>query len=165
MADQPRHEPLTPSSFFEDGRSARPRIPGTVARGELADDSLQVPSTETAFPLPVTEELFERGQRSFDIHCSVCHGLAGDGDGMIPRRGFPRPPSFHSDHLRSVPVGHLYDVISNGMGTMPRYGPQIPPRDRWAIIAYIRALQFSQHAAANDLPPNVQELLEENGNQ
>lgn len=163
IADQPRQNPLSPSPFFDDGRSARPRVPGTVARGELANDALQVPATATEFPIPVTPALLARGRERFNIYCSVCHGLLGNGDGMIPRRGFRHPPSYHTERLRKAPVGHFYDVITNGIGVMPRYGPQVPPRDRWAIIAYVRALQLSQYARVSALPSADRQHLEEGG--
>ncbi|MBI4458935.1 MAG: cytochrome c [Acidobacteria bacterium] len=153
MADQPRHDPLSASSFFADGRSARPLVEGAVAYGTLEEDFLHVSATTEAFPIPVTEELLARGQERFNIFCSVCHGLLGDGNGMIPRRGFRHPPSYHSDRLRNAPVGHFYDVITNGFGAMPDYASQVPPRDRWAIIAYLRALQLSQHISASELQP------------
>lgn len=153
MADQPRHNPLSASEFFEDGRSVRSLVEGTVPRGSLDDDFLDVPAGAVAFPIPVTEELLARGRERFDIFCSVCHGLLGDGNGMIPRRGFRHPPSYHTERLRSAPAGHFYDVITHGLGAMPDYASQVPPRDRWAIIAYIRALQLSQHTPARELSP------------
>ncbi|MDT7604739.1 MAG: hypothetical protein QOF61_2736 [Acidobacteriota bacterium] len=109
-----------------------------------------------AFPFPVTKEVLDRGQERYQIYCSMCHGLTGYGDGMIVRRGFRRPPSYHDDRLRSEPVGHFFDVITNGWGAMPDYAAQIPPEDRWAIIAYIRALQLSQQAPANGQTQNTQ---------
>ncbi len=151
MAEQPKYTPLRASPFFDDGRSARPLVEGTLPRGRLALDSLNVPKDANAFPFPVTREVLERGRERFEIYCSVCHGRLGDGNGMIPRRGFRQPPSYHIDRLRQAPLGHFYDVITNGFGAMPDYAPQIPPRDRWAIIAYVRALQFSQNAPAAEL--------------
>jgi mono/diheme cytochrome c family protein len=152
MAKQPKYLPLSPSSFFPDGRSARPLVEGTVPHGSVAEDYLNVPKDSNAFPFPVTEEILVRGRDRFNIYCSVCHGLLGDGDGMIVRRGFRRPPSYHIVRLRQAPVGHFYDVITNGFGAMPDYAAQIPPRDRWAIIAYIRALQLSQNVPVEELP-------------
>jgi len=152
MADQPKYNPLTASTFFDDGRSARPLVVGTVPRGSLAEDNLNVPKDADTFPVPVTRELLARGRERFNIYCSVCHGLLGDGNGMVPRRGFRQPPSYHIDRLREAPVGHFYDVITNSFGAMPDYAAQVPPRDRWAIVAYIRALQFSQHAPLAELP-------------
>ncbi|HJY86184.1 MAG TPA: c-type cytochrome [Candidatus Acidoferrales bacterium] len=153
MADQPRYKPLSASPFFGDGRSARPLVAGTVPRNSLAEEDLRVPKDAENFPIPVTRELLERGRERFNIYCSVCHGLLGEGNGMIPRRGFRHPPSYHQDRLREAPVGHFYDVITNGFGAMPDYAAQVAARDRWAIIGYIRALQLSQHAPARELPP------------
>jgi len=159
MHDQPKFIPLRPSTFFDDGRSARPLADGTVARGQLHDDAAfytgKGPDGKPldAFPLPVTKETIERGQDRFNIYCTPCHGRLGNGDGMIVRRGFRRPPSYHIDRLRGVPNGYLYDVISKGFGAMSDYAAQIQPADRWAIVAYIRALQLSQNATATDVPP------------
>lgn len=158
MAIQPRYDPLEPSTFWGDGMSARPRVPGTVARGELSFD----PYLETGkingqdgdgFPFPVTAEVMNRGHERFDIYCSECHGRLGDGNGMIPSRGFRRPPSYHTDVLRNARTGHFFDVMTNGFGAMPSYRNQVPVRDRWAIAAYIRALQLSQTATIDDVPP------------
>jgi len=157
MSNQPRYDPLEPSDFFADGMSARPRIAGTVARGELPGD----PFLETGkigaadgdgFPLPVNAELLDRGEQRFNIYCTPCHGRVGDGNGMIPSRGYRRPPSFHTETLRNAKTGHYFDVITNGFGAMPPYAVQVPVRDRWAIIAYIRALQLSQNATPADVP-------------
>jgi mono/diheme cytochrome c family protein len=158
MHDQPKFIPLRPSTFFDDGRSARPLVEGTVARGHLDDDAAfftgKGPDGKPldAFPLPVTKEVVERGQDRFNIYCAPCHGRLGNGDGMIVRRGFRRPPSYHIDRLRDVPNGYLFDVISKGFGAMSDYAAQIQPADRWAIVAYIRALQLSQNATVNDVP-------------
>ena len=108
--------------------------------------------------------LLRRGQERFNIFCTPCHGGAGEGDGMIVRRGFRRPPTYHSDRLRGVPIGHFYDVITNGFGVMPDFAEQVPVRDRWAIAAYIRALQLSQHAKPDDLSEDQRLLLEAGGN-
>jgi mono/diheme cytochrome c family protein len=159
MQDQPRYEVYEKSDFFKDGQASRPLIEGTVPRGYLKDDTFlyagkQTPGGEVVdtFPFPVTEELVTRGQERYQIWCSVCHGLTGAGDGMIVRRGYKQPPSFHDDRLRKAPVGHFFDVITNGYGSMPKYGEYIPARDRWAIISYIRALQLTRQSAA---PSNV----------
>jgi len=157
MHDQPKYIPLRQSSFFGDDRSARPLVPGTVARGTLnADSLLQTGKANgqdsTVFPFAIDAQVMERGQERFNIYCSPCHGRTGLGDGMIVRRGFRRPPSFHQDRLRTAPVGQLFDVITNGFGAMPDYAAQIAPADRWAIIAYVRALQLSEHATVADVP-------------
>lgn len=163
MARQPKQRPLSPTDFFGDGRSERALVEGTVARGSIEQDALAIPKDSDAFPLAVTPELLARGRERFDIYCSVCHGKLGDGNGMVAQRGFRHPPTYHSDRLRQVPVGYLYDVITNGFGAMPDYSSQIPPRDRWAIIAYVRALQLSQHAPAGELPADVRERLNTGG--
>jgi hypothetical protein len=164
MANQPRYDPLEPSDFFTDGMSARPRVPGTVARGELViDDFLHTGRINgkdgDGFPFPVTMEVMNRGEERFNIFCSECHGRVGDGNGMIPSRGYRHPPSFHSEALRNAVTGHFFDVMTNGFGAMPPYNVQVPVRDRWAIIAYIRALQLSQNANVNELPPDLRARL------
>jgi hypothetical protein len=159
MANQPRQNPLSPSTFFPDGRSARPLPENTVARGEIADDEILVPKDSNAFPLPLTPELLERGRERYEIFCSPCHGLQGDGQGLVTMRGMKHPPSFHQDRLRAEPNGYLYDVVTNGFGAMYAYSAQIPPRDRWAIIAYVRALQLSRNAHLADLPADLREKL------
>jgi mono/diheme cytochrome c family protein len=164
MANQPRYDPLEPSDFFADGMSARPRIPGTVARGELSTNSFMETgkingADGDGFPMPVTAAVIDRGEERFNIYCSECHGKAGDGNGMIPSRGFRRPPSFHTELLRNAKTGHFFDVMTNGFGAMPSYAPQVPADDRWAIIAYIRALQISQNGTINDLPPDMRAKL------
>lgn len=163
MATQPKNLPLTPSDFFADGRSERPLVDNTVARGSLAEDALAVPKDSNAFPLPVNQQLVERGQERYKIFCSPCHGLQGDGNGMIAMRGMKHPPSFHQDRLRQATNGYLYDVITNGFGAMYGYSAQIPPRDRWAIIAYERALQLSRDAKGADLPAELREKLNQSG--
>jgi cytochrome c5 len=159
MANQPRQNPLSPSKFFPDGRSARPLPENTVARGEIADDEILVPKDSNAFPLPLTAELLERGQERYEIFCSPCHGLQGDGQGLVTMRGMKHPPSYHQDRLRAEPNGYLYDVATNGFGAMYGYSAQIPPRDRWAIIAYVRALQLSRNAHVADLPADLREKI------
>src|SRR5450755_138830 len=142
MANQPRVNPLAPSEFFADGRSERPAIENTVARGSLETDALSaVPKDSNAFPLPLTKELLQRGQERYGIFCAPCHGAAGNGLGMVAIRGMKHPPSFHDDRLRAEPNGYFYDVVANGFGAMYSYSAQILPKDRWAIIAYVRALQ------------------------
>jgi mono/diheme cytochrome c family protein len=164
MAVQPRYDPLEPSNFFADGMSARPRIPGTVARGELPLDGFLATGKingqiADGFPFPITAEVMNRGQERFNIYCSECHGRLADGNGMIPSRGYRRPPSFHTDALRNAPTGHFFDVMTNGFGAMPPYAPQVPVRDRWAIVAYVRALQLSQNGTINDLTPEQRAKL------
>ena len=157
MANQARYDPLEASDFFADGMASRPRVAGTVARGDITDD----PFFDTGkingqiangFPMPVTIELIGRGESRFNIYCAQCHGRVGDGKGMIPSRGYRRPPSFHTQTLRTAATGHLFDVMTNGFGAMPPYGKMISPQDRWAIAAYIRALQLSQSATVADVP-------------
>lgn len=143
MADQPKYTPMEASRFFADGQSARPLVPGTVPRG-----------TSAAKESPVlTRALLLRGQERYDIYCSPCHGLAGYGDGMIVQRGFPHPPSLHDPRLRAAPPEHFYRVITEGFGVMYSYADRVEPADRWAIAAYVRALQLSQHARVEDVPP------------
>ena len=157
MHDQPKYRGLRGSDFFADGSSARPLVANTVARGHLNDDTLLVTGKDagvdtTVFPFPVTEQVMARGQERFNIYCSPCHGRTGLGDGMVVRRGYKRPPAFGEERLRVAPVGHLFDVMTNGLGAMPDYQSQIPADDRWAIAAYVRALQLSQHASPHDVP-------------
>jgi hypothetical protein len=159
MADQPKNRPLSPSPFFDDGRSERPLLENTVARGSIADDELFVPKESNAFPLPLTPELLKRGQERYKIFCTPCHGIQGDGNGMVSMRGMKHPPSYHDLRLRQVPNGYIYDVITNGFGSMLGYSAQIPPADRWAIVAYVRALQLSRNMPASELPPDVREKL------
>lgn len=217
MHDQPKYEPLEPTTFFEDGRSSRPPVEGTVARGFLNEDvefftgraaggqqsraagqgqdqggqnqpasgagaatgaaatpnagsagggagigaadtnrssevQAQYQGFVSAFPIPVTQQVMDRGEERYNIYCSVCHSRTGDGNGMVVRRGYRKPTSLHDDRLRQAPVGYFFDVITNGFGAMPDYSAQITPRDRWAIIAYIRALQRSQQGTISDVP-------------
>lgn len=159
MAIQPKDKPLAPSPFFDDGRSERPLVENTVARGSIADDALFVPKDSNAFPLPLTPELMKRGQERFGIFCTPCHGLQGDGNGMIAMRGMKHPPTYHQDRLRQVPNGYIYDVVTNGFGAMQGYSAQVPPRDRWAIVAYVRALQLSRHAPVSALPQELRDKL------
>lgn len=167
MQDQPRYKVYKSSDWFPDGRSSREAPEGTVARGFLRDNKalykgkletstgtaqtnaagqqITFPDSVTDFPMAVTQEVLDRGQERYKIYCSVCHGAFGNGDGMAVRRGFAKPPSYNDDRLRNAPVGHFYDVSSNGWGKMNGYAAQIPVSDRWAIVAYIRALQLSQN--------------------
>jgi mono/diheme cytochrome c family protein len=159
MADQPKNRPLSSSDFFADGRSARPLIEGTVARGAIDNDVYNVPKEYGGFPLPVDEKLLARGEDRYKVFCTPCHGLQGDGNGMVAMRGMKHPPSYHEERLRQVSNGYIYDVIANGFGAMLGYSAQIPPRDRWAIVAYVRALQLSRNARVADLPADVREKV------
>jgi len=157
MQDQPKYTPLEASSFFADGRSARPIPGGTIPRGHLSDaDSFHTGTVNGSFletlPMRVDRTLLERGQQRYGIYCTPCHGPLGDGDGMVARRGFKIPANFHTDRLRQAPPGYLYQVIANGYGAMPDYADQIHVADRWAIVAYIRALQLSRDAKVADVP-------------
>jgi hypothetical protein len=191
MAEQPSYRPDDPSSFFPDGRAARPLVAGTVPRGHLRTDLpfytgkrtrgpegwvvpaalvggagwsvvgiLATAAEENSnyvdtFPFPITRAVLEHGRDRYMIFCVVCHDPLGTGHGKIVERGYTPPPSYHIDRLRAVPVGHIFDVITNGYGSMPDHKQQIPPRDRWAIAAYVRALQLSQHFPEKELPDNL----------
>jgi mono/diheme cytochrome c family protein len=159
MASQPRHDPLEESTFFDDGSSARPPVPGTVSRGSLRHDELLYTGRRggqlvDAMPFPATREVLERGRQRYDIFCAPCHAQTGMGDGMIVRRGYRRPPSLHADQMLEKTLGHYFDVMTHGFGAMPPYASQIPVNDRWAIAAYIRVLQFSQSATMAEVPPD-----------
>lgn len=169
MHDQPRIKPLGANDFFADGQGARPLPAHTVSRGDLRADVLHTTGftpegdLATAPPMPVTRELLVRGRDRFDIFCTPCHGRTGEGRGMVVQRGYKQPSSFHDERLRRVPVGYVFDVVTNGFGVMPSYASQIPIDDRWAIAAYLRTLQLSRHfdaailtaeeRAALDAPP------------
>jgi mono/diheme cytochrome c family protein len=157
MHNQPKYRPLRATTFFTDGSSARPLVEGTVARGTLNDDQAfytgkigKAPVRE--LPIAVDEQVLNRGQERYDVFCSPCHGRTGEGNGMIVQRGFRQPPSYHEERLLNAPIGHFFDVMTNGFGAMPDYRAQIAPQDRWAIVAYIRALQLSQSASTADVP-------------
>jgi hypothetical protein len=162
MYDQPRYKPYHASGFFDDGTSARPLVAATVPRrdprergnasAEHFDTGKTAGKLAETLPFQLDRAVLARGQERFRIFCTPCHGELGNGRGMIVRRGFNPPPSFHSEELRKEPVGHFFDVMTRGYGTMYSYASRIPVRDRWAIAAYIRALQLSQHARAADLP-------------
>jgi mono/diheme cytochrome c family protein len=173
MYDQPRYKPFAASTLFEDGASARvppagvqPRArgpfsgssSGRVGTAAVANDITAAHAQSN--PYPVDLALLERGRDRFMIYCMPCHSPAGDGDGLVVRRGFPAPPTYHQDRLRAAPDRHFYDVITNGYGVMVPYGDRIEPADRWAIVAFIRALQYSQHAPAADLPAETRGKLE-----
>jgi cytochrome c553 len=152
MHNQPRYKPLAATDFFGDGRSARPTIEDTVARGQLQVDSARFTGKENGkdinyFPIEITHDDLVRGQERFNIFCSPCHGRLGDGNGMIVSRGLRQPPSYHDARLRNSPVGHFFDVMTNGYGAMYSYASRVPVDDRWRIAAYIRALQYSQDTA------------------
>ena len=162
MYDQPKYKPLTPTTLFADGNSSRPQVPGTIAHsaGALAGSSSgRADVVVYTNPQPITPALLDRGRERFNIYCAPCHSVAGDGDGMIARRGFPSPPSYHTDRLRNAADSHFYQVITNGYGVMYSYADRIAPQDRWAIVAYIRALQLSQHAPASLLSEDDREKL------
>jgi mono/diheme cytochrome c family protein len=157
MHNQPKFKPLAASDLFGDGRASRPVIEDTVARGHMRLDDARFTGKVNgldvdAFPFPITRSDVSRGQDRFNVYCSPCHGRRGDGQGLIVKRGFRQPPSYHDDRLRNAPVGHFFDVVTNGFGAMVSYASRVPVDDRWRIIAYIRALQYSQNAAAADVP-------------
>ncbi|HET9409206.1 MAG TPA: cytochrome c [Candidatus Sulfotelmatobacter sp.] len=158
MHVQPKMNPLARSDFFPDQRSARPLVEGTVARGQLHEDSYFYTgklgnSPGDYMPFPVTKEVLERGRERFNIYCAPCHSRLGDGNGFVPSRGFARkPPSYHIPRLQKAPLGYFFDVMTNGFGIMPDYASQITPEDRWKIVAYIRALQLSQNATQAEVP-------------
>jgi mono/diheme cytochrome c family protein len=161
MQVMPYQRPLVESDFYADKRSGRPIITGTVARGHLDADTYfhtgKIGNNDGDYmPFPATAEVLARGQQRFNIYCSPCHGEVGDGNGMIVQRGYKRPPSYHIDRLRRAPIGYFFDVMTNGFGAMPDYAQQVQPADRWAIAAYIRALQLSQHATEADVPQGTQ---------
>jgi len=157
MQVQPRLNPLAKSDFYPDQRSARPPVEGTVARGDLRQDTYfysgKIGNNPGDYmPFPVNQDVMLRGRERFNISCAPCHSRLGDGNGMIPQRGFRRPPSFHIERLRKAPLGYFFDVMTNGFGAMPDYAAQISARDRWCIVAYIRSLQLSQNASTAEIP-------------
>ncbi len=156
MYEQPKYLPEKPNYYFPHEQVDRLPVPHTVPRGPVEDTSPFYTGKTgnvlaTTFPYPITTAIVAHGREVYDINCSECHGRDGYGNGMVVQRGFPAPPSYHSDRLRQAPVGHFFDVITNGYGVMYPFGSRIPPADRWAIISYIRALQFSQDAPVGDL--------------
>ena len=158
MYNQPRYKTYAEDDFFRDCASARPLPPHTVARGhadldtEYFEGKTEDGKLVEAFPETVTRATLDRGRERYDIYCAVCHGRTGEGNGMIVQRGFPAPPSYHTERLRTAPVGHFYDVITNGYGVMYPYAARVAPPDRWAIAAYIRALQLAHNATPDDVP-------------
>ena len=164
MYDQPRYKPLARCEFFPDGMSARPLVAGTIARGQLEEDSAFYTGKVDGryvdeLPLPLDVALLERGRERFTLFCSMCHGQTGYGNGMVVQRGFKRPPSFHSERVRGLAAGNFFEIISNGFGQMPAINLQTEPRDRWAIVAYVRALQLSQNAQLDDVPEETRPEL------
>ena len=154
MDVQPKYDEYKPAPLFRNGRVLQVPVAGTVARGDLdqSRDATEKPA--------LTAGLLARGREEFDVFCSPCHGRTGEGNGMVVERGMPRPPSYHQDRLRNAPDQRFFDVISNGHGAMYSYAARVKPNDRWAIVAYIRALQLSQHASLGDMPPEERKLLE-----
>jgi Cytochrome C oxidase, cbb3-type, subunit III len=166
MHIQPKYLPYQETPFFADGRDERPVVEGTVARGHLRLDELLYTGNENGevsdkFPFPMTREDIERGRQRYNIYCTPCHAYNGSGNGMIVQRGFPQPPSFHINRLRQAPVGHFYQVMTDGFGLMYSYAARVEPEDRWRIAAYIRALQLSQHATIDDVPEANRQKLNE----
>jgi mono/diheme cytochrome c family protein len=166
MYNQPKAKTYSATDFFANGANARPIPPHTVEyHGERENTAFYTGLTKgdvlvAQLPMQLTSKLLERGRERFEIYCAVCHGLTGEGNGEIVQRGFPAPPTYHSDRLRNAPIGHFYDVITNGYGVMYSYAARVEPADRWAIAAYIRALQLSQNAPSGNLLPNDQKKLE-----
>jgi len=166
MFHQPSSKPLEESQFFRDNQMAsRPLVAQTVARGHLQEDEAFYTgkigtNLLVVFPIPITHDVLLRGQERFNIYCSPCHGRTGEGNGLIPQRGFPPPPSYHIDRLRQAPVGHFFDVITHGYGVMYPYAARVGPNDRWAIAAYIRVLQASRNATIADVPEQLRAQLE-----
>ncbi len=161
---QPKYLPYQPTDFFGDGRSERPPVPGTVARGHLRVDELMFTGEENGvasnrFPFPITRADLERGRERYNIYCTPCHDYTGSGNGMIVQRGFPHPPSYHIQRLRDAPVGHFFEVMTNGFGAMYSYAARVTPQDRWRIAAYIRVLQLSQDATIQDVPDSERQKL------
>jgi hypothetical protein len=165
MHDQPKYKPYRPSTFFADQRSERIPVEGTIPRGFLREDELLETGKlngqdATLYPFTIDETVMQRGRGRFDVYCSPCHSRTGDGNGMVVQRGYRRPPSLHIQRLLEAPPGHIFDVITNGFGAMPDYASQIRVTDRWAIAAYIRALQLSQHTPVAELPPDSRRNLQ-----
>jgi mono/diheme cytochrome c family protein len=157
MHNQPKYRPLRASAFFDNGSSARPLVEGTIARGTLEEDEAFFTgkigtALVTELPFAIDEQVLDRGEERYNIYCTPCHDRTGSGNGMVVQRGYRPPASFHDDRLRTAPAGHFFDAMTNGFGAMPDYRAQISPRDRWAVVAYIRALQLSQRAAPSDVP-------------
>jgi mono/diheme cytochrome c family protein len=171
MTDQPRFTALQANPFFSNGMASRPLVPDTVARDQLnADPVFYTGKTADGelvqdIPAEVDAQLLQRGKQRFEIYCAPCHGLVGDGNGIVVQRGFPSPPSYHEDRLRNAPAGHFFDVITNGFGRMYDYSDRVAPADRWAIVAYIRALQLSQDSPLDSAPADIQQQLKSEASQ
>jgi hypothetical protein len=170
MHIQPKYLPYEPTDFFADGRSERPPVPGTVARGQLRTDELLYTGKENGvvaneFPFPITRADLERGRERYNIYCTPCHDYTGTGNGMIVQRGFPHPPSYHIDRLRQAPVGHFFEVMTDGFGVMYSYAARVSPEDRWRIAAYIRVLQASRNTNVQDVPDARQQLTQNSSGQ
>ncbi len=168
MGHQPHVRPLEPSSVFPDRQSARPPVPGTVVSGytrtnHRIDPPPPVDPNTDSLPFALNADVLQRGRERFDIYCSECHGLTGEGNGIVVQRGFSRPPSYYDPRLRQAPLGHFYDVMTNGYGAMASYASQVEPQDRWAIAAYIRTLQASRNATIADVPPDKRAELQAGG--
>jgi len=168
MHDQPKYQPFERNAFFADQRASRPLVPGVVARGHLDEDTAFFTGSSggapvQTSPLGLGRDVLLRGQERYDIYCSPCHDRTGSGRGMIVQRGFPRAASYHEQRLRDAPPGYFFNAMTNGFGVMPSYATQIPVDDRWAIVAYIRALQLSQHASLEDVEPLKRALLSQSG--
>lgn len=168
MHNQPRYKALAESDFWNDERSARPMVEDTVARGQLRLDPARYTGKVDGedidyFPWKVTQEDIQQGEYRFNIYCSPCHSRLGDGNGMIVQRGYRRAASYHTEKLMKAPVGHFFDVVTNGFGAMPSYASRIPVDDRWRIIAYVRALQLSQAAKLSDVPSDIRQQLQAGG--
>ncbi|HXA79362.1 MAG TPA: cytochrome c [Candidatus Acidoferrales bacterium] len=164
MHVQPKYLPYEPTDFFGDGRSERQPVPGTVARGQLRVDELMFSGRENGvvadkFPFPITKTDLDRGRERYNVYCTPCHDYTGSGQGMIVQRGFPQPPSYHIQRLRDAPVGHFYEVMTNGFGAMYSYAARVEPADRWRIAAYIRVLQLSRNAKIEDVPESERQKL------
>ncbi len=165
MYNQPKYKPLAQSEFFADDAASRPLPPHTIPRGHLDEDAVfftgkaEDGTLAASLPMPVTKDLLKRGQERFNIYCSVCHGAEGDGNGMIVQRGFPPPNSYHIDRLRQSPPGYYFNVITHGYGVMYSYASRVEPADRWAIVAYIRALQLARNARLDDVPADQRAKL------
>lgn len=160
LDSQPRYDPQSEAKFFEDRRTMRQPVEGTVAKGNHSENDAYATGKEgeqfvAKMPLPITEPMLKRGQERYNIYCTPCHSSIGDGQGMVAQRGFQNVASLHTDHARGLADGELYDVIVHGVRNMPSYAAQIPTDDRWAIVAYVRALQISQSATAKDVPPGT----------